>query len=113
MRQTACRPINGVLLGWSWLVPVAMSLFVVASAHAQSTAADAQRILKGMSDYLAAQKLIALTFDSDIEIVTRFEGPVCQFREDLTGTAQQAGSTPALLGTELVFDGKLAIIYGA
>jgi hypothetical protein len=92
-------------------------MFVVASAHAQSTAADAQRILKGMSDYLAAQKLIALTFDSDIEIVTKdlqkvqfaSSGRILLARPNGLRVSRAGGYSVA----ELVFDGKLATIYGA
>jgi hypothetical protein len=31
---------------------------------------DAAKILKGMTDYTAAQKSISATFDSDIEVIT-------------------------------------------
>jgi hypothetical protein len=36
----------------------------------QAAGDDAGQILKAMSDYLAAQKTISLTFDSDIEVIT-------------------------------------------
>ncbi len=39
---------------------------------------DAKVILKTMSDYVASQKTIELSFDSDIEVIT----PVCSQPED-------------------------------
>ena len=41
-------------------------LAVTPSAHAQ----DASKILKAMSDYVAGQKTISMTFDADIEVIT-------------------------------------------
>jgi hypothetical protein len=115
MRQTTCRPFKGVF--HSWLCLVAVALLTIAPAGAQSTAADAQRILKGASDYLAAQKSIALTFDSDIEIVTKdlqkiqfaSSGDILLSRPNGLRLHRVGGYSEA----ELVFDGRLATIYGA
>ena len=45
-----------------------MILTATPAAQAQENAA--RKILKAMSDYVAAQKVISLTFDSDIEVMT-------------------------------------------
>ena len=69
MYHAARHPLIG--FGWSSLVGIVLLTIISASGRAQSTAIDAQRILMGMSDYLAAQQSIELTFDLDIEIVTK------------------------------------------
>jgi hypothetical protein len=40
------------------------------STPAAAQGDDAGKILKAMSDYLAGQKSISMTFDSDIEVMT-------------------------------------------
>ncbi len=47
-------------------IVLASQLASGSSVHAQ----DAQRILKTMSDHIAGQKSIAVTFDADIEVLT-------------------------------------------
>jgi len=51
---------------------LALSLTVLlgASLSVRADEADAKRILKGMSDYLVAQKAIAFEYDATLEIVT-------------------------------------------
>ena len=51
----------------------ATSLLLVctmAPLNAQSQGSDAKSILKTMSDYISSQESIALTFNSDIEVIT-------------------------------------------
>src|SRR5450631_3840996 len=57
---------------WWPIVLVGMVLAVVISAppHAKAQGDDADRILKAMSDYVASQKTLSITFDSDIEVIT-------------------------------------------
>jgi hypothetical protein len=78
--------------------------------------ADAKRILKSMSDYLAGQKVILLTFDADIEVITpelqkiqfTSSGQVLLNRPDKLRAARTGGYADV----ELVFDGKTLSILG-
>jgi len=47
---------------------LAMNISFVAKASAENGAAE--KLLKGMADYVTSQKTIAVTFDSDIEVIT-------------------------------------------
>ena len=51
---------------------LAMSVSFMPRASAQGD--DADKILKAMSDYVASQKTLSVTFDSDIEVIT----PICK-----------------------------------
>lgn len=46
------------------------SLFVLGSSIAGADEADAKRLLKAMSDYVAAQKAISFDYDSTLDVVT-------------------------------------------
>ena len=52
-----------------------MSLIILlgTSAVVSADEADAKRILKSMSDYMAAQQSISLDFDATLEVVTSDE----------------------------------------
>ncbi len=52
---------------------VALSLAVGlgASSVAMADEADAKKLLKAMSDYMAAQKAISLGFDATLEVITK------------------------------------------
>ena len=45
-----------------------MSVSLLSPASAQS--GDAEKILKGMADYVASQKALTVTYDSDVEVIT-------------------------------------------
>jgi hypothetical protein len=78
--------------------------------------ASAKGILKSMSDYLAGQKVISLTFDADIEVITpelqkiqfTSSGQVLLNRPDKLRAARTGGYADV----ELVFDGKTLSILG-
>jgi hypothetical protein len=85
------------------------------SAHAQKDAAAIQT-LKAMSDYIAGQKTLSVTFDSDIEVITS-ELQKIQFTS--SGQVQlsrpdklRATRTGGYADVELVFDGKTLTING-
>ena len=40
------------------------------SSHAPAQAQDAAKVLKAMTDYVASQKVISATYDTDIEVIT-------------------------------------------
>jgi hypothetical protein len=61
-RKTFVGPIAAVC------VLAAMTAFMP-SAHAQKDA-EAIKTLKAMSDYVAGQKALSVTFDSDVEVIT-------------------------------------------
>jgi len=77
---------------------------------------NAKALLKAMSDYLAAQKAISLSFDSVFEVVTKDQqklqlatsGTVGLSRPDKIRTTRQSGFSD----TEMVFDGKTLSILG-
>jgi hypothetical protein len=81
-----------------------------ASSSASAGEAEAKALLKGMSDYLAAQKTISFAYDSDFEVVTKDHqklllansGTINLSRPDKVHATRAAG----FVDTELVFDGK-------
>jgi len=86
----------------------------IISAHADE--ADAKRLFKAMSDYLAAQKAISFEFDTSLEVTTKKEqkfalassGAVTLNRPDKL----RATRTGGFADVELVFDGKLLSLLG-
>ncbi len=82
--------------------------------HAQNP--DAKAVLKSMSAYVASQKDIALTFDSDIEVITTAQekiqftnsGGVVLSRPDRL----RAHRTGGYSDVELFFDGKTVSVHG-
>jgi hypothetical protein len=83
---------------------------------AQAAEDDALKILKGMSDYLASQKTISLSYDSDIEVITpeiqkiqfASSGKVLLSRPDKL----RASRTGGYADVDFVFDGKTASVLG-
>ena len=77
---------------------------------------NAKKLLKAMSDYLAAQKTISLAYDSVFEVVTgdkqklqlATSGTVDLSRPDKIHTTRQSGFSD----TEMTFDGKTLSILG-
>jgi hypothetical protein len=104
----------------TWLALAASTLIVAAALlsapRARAREDDAAKILKAMSDYLAGQKTISVTFDSDIEVVTSdlqkiqfaSSGRLLLSRPDKVRFTRTGGYSDI----ELVFDGKNATVYG-
>lgn len=77
---------------------------------------DAAQILKAMSDYLASQKTISLTFDSDVEVITpevekiqfASSGKMLLSRPDKLRVSRTGGYADV----EIVFDGKTISALG-
>jgi hypothetical protein len=94
------------------ILAVAMIAFVTPRVQAQ----DAGRIVRAMSDYIAGQKNISLTFDSDIEVITSelqkiqftSSGQVLLSRPDKLRATRAGGYADV----ELVFDGKTVTVLG-
>jgi len=80
------------------------------------SAENAKALLKAMSDYLAAQKNIAMGFDSIFEVVSKdhqklqlaTSGTVELSRPDKIHTTRKSGFSD----TEMIFDGKTVSILG-
>jgi hypothetical protein len=91
---------------------MAVSTSLMSQASAQSEAPD--KLLKAMSDYVASQKTISVTYDSDIEVITSnlqkiqftSSGQVQLSRPDKL----RATRTGGYRDVEVVFDGKLVTV---
>ena len=91
-----------------------MVLFVTPLAQAQDD--DATAILKAMSDYIASQKSISLSFNTDIEVITpeiqkiqfASSGKLLLSRPDKLRVSRMGGYADV----ELVFDGKTLSVLG-
>jgi hypothetical protein len=87
---------------------LAVGITFVSPARAEN--GDAEKLLKGMADYIASQKNLAVTFDSDIEVITNnlqkiqftSSGQVQLSRPDKL----RATRTGGYRDVEIVFDGK-------
>jgi hypothetical protein len=85
-------------------------------AVAQADEADAKRLLKAMSDYLASQKAISFDFDSNLDIVSTQQqkitlaasGSVILNRPDKLHLTRRGG----FANMEMSFDGKTVILLG-
>jgi hypothetical protein len=107
-RAKFSRPLAAVC------VLAAMTAFMP-SAHAEKNG-DAIKTLKAMSDYVAGQKTLSVTFDSDIEVITSdlqkiqftSSGQVQLSRPDKIRATRTGGYSDV----ELVFDGKMLTING-
>jgi hypothetical protein len=93
-------------------------LLCAALAHtaAHADEADARRLLKSMSDYLAAQKAISFDFDSNLDIVSTEQqnitlaasGNVVLNRPDKLRVSRRGG----FANMEMSFDGKTVTLLG-
>jgi hypothetical protein len=100
------------------LSTVAMSLVILFGTSSGVTAdeADAKRILKAMSDYMAAQKAISFEYDATLEIVTSEDqklalassGAVTLNRPNKIRATHSGG----FVDVEMSFDGKTLTILG-
>jgi hypothetical protein len=106
---------SGSAVGWFAFAMVLVSailLSVTPSAQAQ----DAAKILKAMTEYVASQKVISATYDSDIEVITNnlqkiqfaSSGQMLLSRPDKARVSRIGGYVDA----ELVFDGKTLSVLG-
>ena len=90
-------------------------LLVLGTHGAFAQQRDAKAVLKAMTQYVGSQKSVALTFDSDIEVITpqlekiQFtnSGDVLLKRPDKLRTHRVGGYADVTL----VFDGKTANVY--
>src|SRR4051812_34987525 len=98
----------GVALG-------AAALLSLTTVLSRADDGDARKILKSMSDYVASQKSFALTFDSDIEVLTvdlqkiQFASSGSLIVDRAAGV--RARRTGGYADVELISDGKSVIVY--
>ncbi len=100
------------------LSAVALSLMLMlgTSMTASADEADAKRLLKAMSDYLAAQQAISFDYDAILEVVTKDEqilalassGSVTLNRPDKILATRSSG----FADVEMSFDGKTLTLLG-
>jgi hypothetical protein len=103
-------------VNWMAAFSFALGAVCLSAPIAKAADDDALKILKGMSDYLANQKTISLSYDSDIEVITSdiqkiqfaSSGQVLLSRPDKLRATRTGGYTDV----EFVFDGKTASVLG-
>jgi hypothetical protein len=106
------------LRSFGWRI-VSVGVLVAATVSwmpGAQAADDAVQILKSMSDYVASQKNISMTFDSDVEVITpevekiqfTSSGKVLLSRPDKV----RASRTGGYADFEIVFDGKTVSALG-
>jgi len=104
--------VHGIARLTKWRAHAVATVVLIGAAGLPAGAAEdeSMAILKAMSDYLAAQQTIALSFDSDIEVITpqmekiQFtnSGEVLLNRPDKLRAHRAGGYSDV----EMVFDGK-------
>ena len=114
-KQKATGRSVGRAIRWP-VVLIGMTLIAGVSLvpHARAQGSDADKILKAMSDHVASQKTLSITFDSDIEVITSTlqkiqftsSGQVQLSRPDKL----RATRTGGYRDVEIVFDGKTLTI---
>jgi hypothetical protein len=110
-KQKAAVGSAGRALRWpAVLVGMALIAGVSQTPHANAQGREAEKILKAMTDYVASQKTLSVTFDSDIEVITQdlqkiqftSSGQVQLSRPDKLRAVRSGGYT----NVDFVFDGK-------
>lgn len=101
---------------YSSAIVLVLTVFFSITPSVQAQDQDATKILKAMTDYVAGQKAISVTFDTDIEVITSQLQKI-QF----TSSGQMLLSRPDKIlahriggyaDVELVFDGKTLSVFG-
>jgi hypothetical protein len=113
MQEPAARSI-GRAARWSVVLGTMLTVSVTLMSQASADSGDADKLLKAMSDYVASQKTISVSYDSDIEVITSSlqkiqftsSGQVQLSRPDKL----RATRTGGYRDVEVVFDGKLVTI---
>lgn len=115
MNQTSSNSVK-MVMRWLFAVTLSMILLLGTSAGAKADEADAKRILKAMSDYMATQKSISFGFDATLEVVTKDEqklalassGTLTLNRPDKIRVTRSGG----FADVEMLFDGKTLTLLG-
>ncbi len=111
MSKQKIAPRSAGRIAWRMIFVICVTLASAAlMPRAQAQSDGAARILKTMSDYVAGQKSVSLTYDADIEVITpdlqkihfASSGQVQLSRPDKLRASRTGGYSDI----ELVFDGK-------
>ena len=115
MKKTSTKSVNMFVRCMS---AVALSLIILlgTSAGAKAAEADAKRLLKAMSDYMAGQTSISFGFDATLEVVTTDDqklalassGTLTLKRPDNIRVTRAGG----FADVEMSFDGKTLTLLG-
>lgn len=97
-------------------VAISLSVIFTSSMQVSADEADAKKILKGMSDYLASQKSLSFDYDASFEIVTKdtqklalvSSGNVAIERPNKIFTSREGG----FADVEVSYDGKTLTLLG-
>jgi hypothetical protein len=112
---TSNNPMTKGSLGFMATL-LASAVWVSAMTIAHAAEADAKRMLKAMSDYMASEKAISFNFDSGLEVVTKDDqklallssGSVVLNRPDKIRFTRAGGFSDI----ELMSDGKTVTLFG-
>jgi hypothetical protein len=112
-QETAIKSIDAAAR-WPVLVGTLLTMSVSLLSPASAQSGDAEKILKGMADYVASQKALTVTYDSDVEVITSnlqkiqftSSGEVQLNRPDKLRVRRTGGYRDV----EIVFDGKLLTV---
>jgi hypothetical protein len=116
MRSPAvCRAHTQAVARWTAVMMMLLAAFIFIAPSSQAQSDDEDKILKALSAYLASQKNISLSFDSDVEVITpdvqkiqfASSGHLQMSRPDKL----RASRTGGYADVELVFDGKTITVY--
>jgi hypothetical protein len=111
--------INWIALGRTGIAAFAAALILAIGLSAPAAVADeteARSMLKAMSDYLARQKTISFSYDTNLEVVTKdhqklllaSSGEAVLSRPDKFRATRSGG----FANVEMVFDGKTLTLLG-
>lgn len=115
-RGSSAATLPGATHGVGKLIAAAgVAAIMILTAPAAQAQDGARKLLKAMSDYVAAQKVIALTFDSDIEVVTielqklqfASSGQLLLSRPDRFRASRRGGYSDV----EMILDGKTFTVH--
>lgn len=101
---------------FQYAVTLALIFFGSITSGAMADEADARKMLKAMSDYMAAQNAISLAYDTNLEFVSKDKqklllassGTINLARPDKIRATRQGG----FADVEMVFDGKTLTLVG-
>jgi len=115
--MTACHRYGSYLQSTKvWAIGFISALAALATTTAHANEADAKKILKTMSDYLAGQKTLSFDFDANLELVST-EQQKLALASSGSATLQRPDKlhikrTGGFESLEMVFDGKTLTMLG-
>jgi hypothetical protein len=115
MKKTVQKVLKNVVRSLS-VIGLSLIFVLGTSAGARADEADAKKLLKGMSDYLSAQKSLSFEYDASLDVVTKdgqrlalaSSGAVVLNRPNKIRATRSGG----FVDVEMLFDGKMLTILG-